>query len=82
MADFADKLRELMDSAKLSGNALHKISGVPQTTVSAYLRRANKPSWEHVQKIALALGVGCADLQEDPPEAKPPKPAVFKKSKN
>jgi transcriptional regulator with XRE-family HTH domain len=68
VADFADKLAALMTGENaVSQNELSKVSGVPQTTISAYLRRKNAPSWEHVQKLARALGVGCEALQDDAP---------------
>ena len=71
MADFAEKLQDQLAARNLTANAFSKSSGVPQTTLSGYLRRVRKPSWEHVQKLARALGVSCIDLQDDPPETKP-----------
>jgi len=88
VADFADKLAALMTGENaVSQNELSKVSGVPQTTISAYLRRKNAPSWEHVQKLARALGVGCEALQDDAaaehvepePPAKPEKKPKGKK---
>ena len=66
MADFAQKLAFHMTAVGASQNGLAKLSGVPQSTISAYLSRTNKPSWEHVQKLARAIGIGCAELQDDP----------------
>jgi transcriptional regulator with XRE-family HTH domain len=70
MADFSDKLKVLMLAANLSGNMMAKLSGVPQTTISNYILRRNRPSWDHVQRIAKALGVSCTDLMDDEPEPK------------
>jgi transcriptional regulator with XRE-family HTH domain len=70
MDDFAAKLTALMQSAGLSQNQLAKLSGVPQTTISAYASRKNAPSWEHVQSLSRALGVSCEELRAEVP---PPK---------
>jgi transcriptional regulator with XRE-family HTH domain len=78
MPDFSDKLKGFIAARNLTANAFAKLSGVPQTTLSGYLRRENRPSWEHVQRIARTLGVTCIDLQDDaeptpaPPKPKPP----------
>lgn len=76
MADFADKLQSRMGD--ISQSELARRSGVPQTTLSSYLRRGSFPSWRHVQAIAKALGVTCMDLSDDEvpevPEPPPPRP--------
>lgn len=77
MADFADKLKTIM--GEISQMELARRSGVGQASISAYLRRAYRPSWDHVQALAAALGCTCLDLCDDelpiaPPEAvEPPK---------
>lgn len=76
MADFADKLRALMGSRSQSW--LAEASGVPQTTISAYLSRTNRPSWAHVQALARALGVSCTELQDDEQPPLPPTPPIKK----
>ena len=84
MADFAGKLSHLMEAAAMSQSELSRRSGVPQTTISGYLRRDTKASWSHVQSLARALGVSVEALTDDPPEpppAPPPEPAPPKRSK-
>jgi len=76
MADFAEKLGKLM--GEMSQAELSRRSGVPQPTISAYIGRRNKPSWGHVQALAVALGVSCEALRDDEPAitpepAEPPK---------
>ena len=68
MIDFTAKLFNLMAAESVSQSELSRRSGVPQTTISAYLRRATKPSWAHVQSLSKALGVSCDALTDDPPE--------------
>lgn len=76
MADFAEKLGKIM--GQLSQAELARRSGVPQPTISAYILRRNRPSWDHVQALARALGVTCMDLSDDEvpevPEPPPPRP--------
>ena len=75
MIDFATKLANIMVVETVSQSELARRSGVPQTTISAYLRRATKPSWAHVQSLSKALGVSCDALTDDPPEPVAPPPA-------
>lgn len=79
MADFADKLRAFLGDR--SQPWLAEASGVPQPTISAYLRRANRPSWQHVQTLARALGISCTELQDDDAPALPPAPEVKKRGR-
>ena len=76
--DFAGKLAAVIaaaDGAGISQGELHRRSLVPQATISAYLRRANRPSWSHIQALSKALGVSCDALTDDPPEPVAPVPA-------
>lgn len=78
MADFVEKLAALMEAKGHGQSSLSRASGVPQTTISNYIHRRARPSWEAVQSLAAALGVTCADLTDDdlppPPDAPPAKP--------
>lgn len=57
MADtFAARLRSLMDQAGLSISDLARASGVPRQTLHRYLKGQRKPTLEHAQKVAAALG--------------------------
>lgn len=77
MADFADKLAAKMGS--LSQAELARRSGIRQQVISGYINRLHRPSFDHVQALAAALGCTCLDLCDDelpiaPPEAvEPPK---------
>lgn len=91
MADFAEKLTAFMEKTGESQSSLSRKSGVPQTIISAYLRRLNQPSWANVQLIAKALGVSCRDLEDDElkltaesasPAEPPPKPKRGRPKKN
>lgn len=72
MKDFAEKLGTLMETAAVSQSELSRRSGVPQTTISHYLRRTSRPSWVHVQSLSKALGVSCDALTDDAPPEPPP----------
>jgi transcriptional regulator with XRE-family HTH domain len=56
---FSEKLRQVREAAGLSAYALAKASGLSKQAVSTLESGASKPSWETVQKLAKALGVGC-----------------------
>jgi len=76
MADFAEKLGLLMGG--VSQSELARRSGVRQATISRYLKKERIPSWDHVQALAVALGVSCEALRDDEPAitpepAEPPK---------
>jgi len=77
MADFAEKLAAMMGD--LSQSELARRSGVSQMNISKYINRLHRPSFDHVQALAAALGCTCLDLCDDelpiaPPEAvEPPK---------
>lgn len=76
MADFADKLGEVM--GEISQAELARRSGVSQQNIHKYLTRKTKASWDHVQALAIALGVSCEQLRDDEPAitpepAEPPK---------
>ncbi len=78
MADFAEKLRALM--GEMPQAELARRSGVKQTTISKYILGKIKPSWDHVQALAIALGVSCEQLRDDEP-AITPEPAEAPKKR-
>lgn len=49
----------------MSAYALAKASGLSKQAVSTLESGASKPSWETVQKLAKALGVGCDAFMDD-----------------
>lgn len=76
MADFADKLLKRMGDMPQA--ELARQSGVSQGNISRYLGRKHRPSFDHVQALAAALGCTCLDLCDDelpiaPPVVEPPK---------
>ena len=78
--DFAGKLGALIataDGTGISQGELHRRSLVPQATISAYLRRANRPSWTHIQALSKALGVSTDALADDLPAPLPPAARVI-----
>lgn len=77
MADFADKLLQRMDGMPQS--ELARQSGVSQVNISRYLSRQHRPSFDHVQALAAALGCTCLDLCDDELPIAPPEPTQPKK---
>ena len=77
---FAEKLASLMacadGGAGIGQQELRRRSGVPQPTISVYLRGVNHPSWAHVQSLAKALGVSTDALVDDPPDPAPLPPVA------
>jgi transcriptional regulator with XRE-family HTH domain len=61
---FAQKLRQLRDSAGVSEARLAAASGVPFGTVHEYGLGRRKPSFAAVVKLAKALGVTCEAFAE------------------
>ncbi len=66
---FSEKLFAKLAEVEISQSELARRSGVPQSTVSAYMLGTNKPSWAHVQALAKALGITCNELTDDDPPA-------------
>jgi transcriptional regulator with XRE-family HTH domain len=56
---FIERLREVVDHAG-GQKELERMSGVDQTTISAWLKRAKNPKFQTVKKIADATGF-CAE---------------------
>jgi len=52
---FTERLREVVTHAG-GQKELERVSGVDQTTISAWLKRAKNPKFQTVQKIAEATG--------------------------
>jgi putative transcriptional regulator len=52
---FATRLQELREEAGLSAYALAQRAGVSRQAISRLESGENQPSWEMVQKLALAL---------------------------
>ena len=73
---FADRLRDLRESAGLSQYAVAKLSGLSKQSVSRLELGDNEPTWETVQLLAAALGVDCRAFAD--PAVKPPAPAEAK----
>ncbi len=73
---FADRLRELREATGMSQYALARKAGISKQAMSHLEAGRNDPSWETVQRLALALGVDYEALA-DPgltlPEVKPAK---------
>ncbi len=71
MASFADRLTALRDRAGLSKYALAQRSGITKQALSLLEQGEREPTWETVQRLALALGVDCRAFV-DPGLALPP----------
>lgn len=56
------RIREIRESIKMSGNQLAKLSGIGQSTVSAIENGTNQPTVETLQRICDALGVSLSDF--------------------
>jgi transcriptional regulator with XRE-family HTH domain len=59
---FAQKLQRLREAAGLSQYALAKRSGVSKQALSKLEMGEREPTWATVQKLALALSVGCQEF--------------------
>ena len=57
---FADRLKQLRESANLSQYALAKKSGLSAQAISMIEKGEREPGWETVRKLAKALGVSVA----------------------
>jgi transcriptional regulator with XRE-family HTH domain len=72
---FGARLAGLMTARGLTAYALAKRSGVTKQSLSKLLQGVHAPSWETVQRLALALGVGCTAFADPsltlPPQAPP-----------
>jgi XRE family transcriptional regulator, regulator of sulfur utilization len=56
---FAGVLRRLREGAGLTLSALARKSGVTKQALSKLERGVNGPTWDTVQRLALALDVDC-----------------------
>lgn len=54
--NFSDRLTLIMLEQGLSGTELSKLTGIPQSTISAYMRGIRMPAAPAVARIAGALG--------------------------
>ena len=85
---FAEKLRQLRQTAGLSEAGLAERSGVSFGAIHNYCLGLRRPTFSAVLRIARALGVtceafaACADLCEDPEDDPPgpPRPRREKRS--
>jgi transcriptional regulator with XRE-family HTH domain len=62
---FAEKLKDLRESAKLSQVELAERAGVTQRAISGWETGKREPLWSAVQKLATALGVSPEALTDD-----------------
>ena len=92
---FLDTLKSLMAQQDLTAYALARKSGVTKQGMYKLLDGSNEPTWETIQKLAIALGVDCTVFR-DPgvtvpdlptldgpgrPRKEPPAPEVLEKPK-
>ena len=56
---FGQLLKQKRDERGITQFTLAAMSGVSQSAISAYENGTREPSWESVQRLALALGVEC-----------------------
>lgn len=61
---FALRLEQEMENRGLSANALAKVSGVGQRSISRILRKEQSPGLDIVEQLALALGLPAVWLLE------------------
>jgi transcriptional regulator with XRE-family HTH domain len=80
---FAERLRNLRESAGLSQYALAKRAGLSKQGMSRLEMGEREPTWITVQRIAAALGVSCEAFtdpdvarlaQNDEPPGRPGRP--------
>lgn len=56
------RIRQLRKLGNLSQKKLCELSGVPQSTISEIESGNREPSYQHMEKIAFALGVTMEEL--------------------
>jgi transcriptional regulator with XRE-family HTH domain len=75
---FARKLTEFREAAGVSTYRLAQLTGITRQALALLESGRRVPTWDTVQRLALALGVDCTAFI-DPglqlPEAQPPKKA-------
>ena len=74
---FAKKLQAVRESKGITKYALAKLSGVSKQALSNLESGVREPTWDTVQKLALALGVDCtafADQALTLPDQAPARP--------
>jgi transcriptional regulator with XRE-family HTH domain len=63
-ARFSDRLRSLREQAGISQYRLAQLSGITKQSLSSLEQGKTQPSWETVQRLALALGTDCRDFMD------------------
>jgi DNA-binding Xre family transcriptional regulator len=58
------EIRRLLDERAMSGNALAKATGIPQTSIAKKLRGITALDIDDVDRICRALDVKASDLME------------------
>lgn len=65
MATFNEKLVGVLINKNYTQADFSRLSGIPARTISDYCRGRYLPTWDHVQRMALALGISCDSLRDD-----------------
>lgn len=75
---FADRLRELRETAGLSQDRLGQLSGISKRDIVGLESGETQPSWAAVQALAHGLGVevGSFVIKTDPPDRSAKKPKI------
>lgn len=65
-----ERIRQLREAAGLSGNALAKLAGIGQSTLSRIESGVHSPTLDVLEKISDALGITLAELvgEQHPPD--------------
>lgn len=63
---FPLKLKTIRESKGLSQPQLAELTGISHQSIAGYEQGTASPSWAYLQIIAIALGVSCIDLTDDP----------------
>jgi transcriptional regulator with XRE-family HTH domain len=61
---FNARLRELREAANLSQAELAERAGLSKGGIADLEQNRNRPTWDSVQKLAVALGVSCEAFNE------------------
>ena len=62
MENFSENLQDILDERGVKQRELSDMTGIPTSTISAYINQAIMPSAEAVVKISYALDVEFNDL--------------------
>lgn len=62
MENFGENLNDILNEKKINQRDLSKMTGIPTSSISAYINKQTMPSAEVIVKLSYALDVDYFDL--------------------